>query len=81
MKEQWANIWSGVFPQERTSRSPDHALAHLIHRRTDGNPLFMVNVTNELVHPRGDHQRDGQWVIPGTLGDGHHWGGREISAN
>src|SRR5262249_38812136 len=31
------------------SRAPLHALARHIHQRTDGNPLFMVNVTNELI--------------------------------
>ncbi len=44
-----------------------HKLAHFIHRRTDGNPLFMVNVTNELVAREIVTNRDGQWEIQDAL--------------
>jgi len=46
-----------------------HKLAHVIHQRTDGNPLFMVNVTNELVTRKVITQRDGQWEVQGTFAD------------
>ena len=32
-----------------TNQSPLRSLARLIHQRTDGNPLFMVNVTTDLI--------------------------------
>ena len=38
-------------------------LARMIHRRTDGNPLFMVNVVNHLLSHGVLQQRDGQWVV------------------
>jgi len=44
-------------------------LAHLIHQRTDGNPLFMVNVTNELVAREVVINRDGRWEVKGTIAD------------
>jgi tetratricopeptide (TPR) repeat protein len=34
---------------ESLSQATIRKLAHLIHQRTDGNPLFMVNMTNELI--------------------------------
>ena len=34
---------------EGLSQTTVRKLAHLIHLRTDGNPLFMVNMTNELI--------------------------------
>src|SRR5262249_55427317 len=46
-----------------------HKLAHVIHRRTDGNPLFMVNVTNELVARETVTTRDGQWDIQDNIAD------------
>jgi DNA-binding winged helix-turn-helix (wHTH) protein/predicted ATPase len=47
-----------------------HNLAHVIHQRTDGNPLFMVNVTNELVAREVVIKRDGQWELRNKLADG-----------
>jgi predicted ATPase/3-dehydroquinate dehydratase len=38
-------------------------LARLIHRRTDGNPLFMVNVVDHLLSQGVLQQRDGQWLV------------------
>ena len=56
----------------RFSEQPDgrlriKPLAHVVHQRTDGNPLFMVNVTNELVAHQVITNRDGHWVIPDTF--------------
>jgi DNA-binding winged helix-turn-helix (wHTH) protein/predicted ATPase len=42
-------------------------LAHLIHRRTDGNPLFMVNVVSELVTRGVLVQSDGRWELQGGI--------------
>src|SRR5262249_43624503 len=51
--------------------APLQPLAHFIHQRTDGNPLFMVNVTNELVARETISRRDGRWQIKGKItGDG-----------
>jgi predicted ATPase len=35
----------------------------LVHQRTDGNPLFMVNVTDHLVERGVLGRQDGQWVL------------------
>ena len=57
------------FPVGTLHAAPLRSLGKLIHQRTDGNPLFMVNVTNELVARELITQRDGQWEIPDTLAD------------
>jgi predicted ATPase len=44
-------------------------LAHLIHHRTDGNPLFMVTVVNDLVTQGRIVQIEGQWALTGRLED------------
>lgn len=41
------------------------SLAHTIHRRTDGNPLFMVNVVDDLVARGVIAPRDGVWRVSG----------------
>ena len=38
-------------------------LAGLIHQRTDGNPLFMVNAANYLLESGLIVQRDNRWVL------------------
>jgi predicted ATPase len=38
-------------------------LARSIHQRTDGNPLFMINVVDYLVRQGSIVQRDGQWEL------------------
>jgi predicted ATPase len=42
-------------------------LARLIHRRTDGNPLFMVNVVNELVARGVLVQSESRWELRETV--------------
>jgi DNA-binding winged helix-turn-helix (wHTH) protein/predicted ATPase len=44
-----------------------HKLAHLIHRRTDGNPLFMVNVIAYLVAQGVLVQSEGHWTVAGAV--------------
>jgi predicted ATPase len=44
-----------------------HKLAQLIHRRTDGNPLFMINVIDYLVAQGVLVQSEGQWAVPGEV--------------
>ena len=39
------------------------ALAAFVHRRTDGNALFMVNVVEHLVEQGLIVQREGQWTL------------------
>jgi DNA-binding winged helix-turn-helix (wHTH) protein/tetratricopeptide (TPR) repeat protein len=52
-------------------RFPRHlfppALARVIHQRTDGNPLFMVNVVDDLVTQQVLSAEDGQWQVVGGL--------------
>jgi predicted ATPase len=40
-------------------------LARLIHRRTDGNPLFMVNVVHDLLARGVLAQSEGRWELKG----------------
>jgi predicted ATPase len=44
-------------------------LAQLIYRRTDGNPLFIVNVVEDLIAQGVIGQREGQWELGATLED------------
>ncbi|NOT55353.1 MAG: AAA family ATPase [Deltaproteobacteria bacterium] len=50
-------------------RSPLQRLAHVVHQRTDGNPLFMVNVTNELVAREIITNSDGHWEVQSACAD------------
>jgi DNA-binding winged helix-turn-helix (wHTH) protein len=43
-------------------------LANTIHRRTDGNPLFMVNVADDLVGRGLLELLDGVWRVHGEIG-------------
>jgi DNA-binding winged helix-turn-helix (wHTH) protein len=47
-------------------RLPDD-LAHVIHRQTAGNPLFMVHVVDELLRQGVILERDGAWSYAGSL--------------
>ncbi|MEE9146540.1 MAG: AAA family ATPase [Candidatus Tectomicrobia bacterium] len=38
-------------------------LARVIYERTEGNPLFMVNLIDHLVHQGALVQQDGQWTV------------------
>src|SRR5262249_39920964 len=44
-------------------------LARIIHRRTDGNPLFMVNVVEYLLTRRLIGEKDGRWELKVELAD------------
>jgi DNA-binding winged helix-turn-helix (wHTH) protein/predicted ATPase len=44
-----------------------HNLAHVIHQRTDGNPLFMVNVVNDLIAQGVVAQTNGGWELRGEV--------------
>jgi len=46
---------------------PLQALAHIIHRRTDGNPLFMVNVVNDLIAQGVIAKTNGGWELRGEI--------------
>ena len=43
-------------------------LARLIHKRTEGNPLFMVNLVEYLIDERAIVKDDGEWRLPHGLG-------------
>ena len=42
-------------------------LARLVHYRTEGNPLFMVNLVEYLIAERMIVQSGGQWLLQGTF--------------
>ena len=44
-------------------------LADAIHGRTEGNPLFMINVANDLVARGVLIERNGSWSLAGRLAD------------
>ena len=46
---------------------PLQGLARVIHRRTDGNPLFMVNVVDDLVARGLVVEVEGQWELRGEI--------------
>ncbi|MGH7896491.1 MAG: AAA family ATPase, partial [Candidatus Binatia bacterium] len=52
-------------------RFPDHdlpvELAGLIYQRTDGNPLFVLNVVDDLVARRMIAEREGRWRLSAEL--------------
>jgi predicted ATPase/DNA-binding winged helix-turn-helix (wHTH) protein len=50
-------------------RRESSALAEAIHGRTEGNPLFVVNVANDLVARGMLVERDGGWVLAGRIKD------------
>jgi predicted ATPase len=52
---------------EGLAPAPLRKLAHLIHRRTDGNPLFMVNVIDYLVMQGVLVQSEGHWTVAGEV--------------
>jgi DNA-binding winged helix-turn-helix (wHTH) protein/tetratricopeptide (TPR) repeat protein len=44
-------------------------LARAVHQRTDGNPLFMVRVVDELVALRVLEREDDRWRLRGSVGE------------
>ncbi|HEV8716994.1 MAG TPA: AAA family ATPase [Candidatus Binatia bacterium] len=42
-------------------------LARVIHRRTNGNPLFMVNVVEDLITQGGLAEVEGRWVLKAAV--------------
>jgi len=54
---------AALFPQQRFPEG----LARLIHQRTDGNPLFMVNVVDYLLGQGLIIEHDGQWELKAEL--------------
>ena len=44
-------------------------LARAVHQRTDGNPLFMVRVLDELVALRALEREDDRWRLRRSVGD------------
>jgi DNA-binding winged helix-turn-helix (wHTH) protein len=55
------------------SAAPLPGLAQTIHRRTDGNPLFMVTVVNDLVARGMLVQRQGRWELEGRVEEVADW--------
>jgi DNA-binding winged helix-turn-helix (wHTH) protein/predicted ATPase len=47
----------------------DKRLATLIHQRTEGNPLFMVNAVDYLVAEKLITNGDGHWELAGDIGN------------
>jgi predicted ATPase len=57
------------FGEEPVCGSKPTALAEAIYARTEGNPLFVVNVANDLVERGVLIERDGTWSLAGRLED------------
>jgi DNA-binding winged helix-turn-helix (wHTH) protein/predicted ATPase len=54
---------------EGLSQEPLGKLARMIHQRTDGNPLFMINIVDYLITQGAIVQADGQWKLQKELGE------------
>jgi predicted ATPase len=54
-------------PDTAVGRAPLQQLAHIVHQRTDGNPLFMVDVVNDLFAQGFIVQADREWRLQGDL--------------
>ncbi|HKA54473.1 MAG TPA: hypothetical protein VKJ47_12510, partial [Candidatus Binatia bacterium] len=66
-EEAIAQYLTARFAAAAQGAGPLRGLARLIHRRTDGNPLFMVNVVDYLVAQGGMVERGGQWEVTGGV--------------
>ncbi|HEV2271521.1 MAG TPA: hypothetical protein VGR92_18890 [Steroidobacteraceae bacterium] len=64
-----ADYLAAHFAAEPTGDSGPTALAKAIYARTEGNPLFMINVANDLVARRVLVERNGKWSLAGRLED------------
>ena len=58
-----AEYIAGRFENSDTMRE----LSQLVYQRTEGNPLFMINVVNHLVSTQALVQQMGQWELACTL--------------
>jgi DNA-binding winged helix-turn-helix (wHTH) protein/predicted ATPase len=57
------------FGAQPISGSNPTALAEAIYARTEGNPLFVINVANDLVARGVLVERNGRWLLAGRLAD------------
>src|SRR5262249_9028158 len=48
-------------------QTPFHALVQVLHQRTEGNPLFLVNVVNDLVAQGAIREQEQRWEVRGDL--------------
>lgn len=64
-EEDVATYLDARFVGEATGSSPFRRLAQTIHRRTEGNPLFLVNIVDYLLVQHVIVQRGGQWRAVG----------------
>jgi len=55
---------SPTFAGEERDEGLFHQLARIVHRSTEGNPLFMINVVDELVAQGTIREVDHQWQLP-----------------
>ena len=53
-------LWSS---DTAAGRSPLQRLAQIVHQRTEGNPLFMVTVVDDLVRQGLLEQSEGGWAL------------------
>src|SRR4029079_14428699 len=43
--------------------------ASMLHQRTEGHPLFVVDLVRDLRHRQVLRQKDGRWILAEDLGD------------
>jgi DNA-binding winged helix-turn-helix (wHTH) protein/predicted ATPase len=58
---------AGVFPPAAGTETAMNVLSTAVFRRTEGHPLFLVNVLNELVDRGVLVTEDGRWRIHGSI--------------
>ncbi|MGE0825689.1 MAG: AAA family ATPase [Candidatus Binatia bacterium] len=66
-EDEVAQYVGGRFPTETADQVSLGKLARYIYRRTEGNPLFMVNVVDNLVRRGMIVEREGRWGLSSEL--------------
>ena len=66
-----ARVPEEVVAEYLAERCPGHQfpgrLTRMIHQRTEGNPLFMVNVVEHLIDEEAIVEEQGQWRLRGDV--------------
>ncbi|MBI2360624.1 MAG: AAA family ATPase [Deltaproteobacteria bacterium] len=62
-EEEVTEYLKARFPLWTRGAVPVETLAQIIHRRTEGNPLFMVNMADYLVRQAMMVEEDGKWEL------------------
>jgi DNA-binding winged helix-turn-helix (wHTH) protein/predicted ATPase len=65
-------------PERHQLFPPSHDVARLVHRRTDGNPLFMVTLVEDLIEQHVLVHQGEHWSFDGTHTTAQTWTPRSL---